>query len=68
MEVLKKRKSLMLTEKQSEKLKQFIKKHAALIDASAALGIERYKLERLLWKGSASPETVNKVIAVIDAE
>lgn len=55
------RKSEKLTGMELRSLKAFRKKFDTEVDCAVAIGIDRVVLNRILLKGSASPDTIIKI-------
>ncbi len=65
METLTNKKSVALTSQEKKALKEYRKQFDTDVACAGAIGIDRNVLIRLLMAGSAAPETVEKVRAVI---
>jgi hypothetical protein len=63
--VMTRKKSEPLTGAEQRKLKSYRKQFAKSTDCASSIGIDRNVLERLLLTGSAAPDTIEKIRAVI---
>lgn len=59
------KKSVQLTKAQFKKLEKWVKEQPTKIDAAELLGTERHTLDRVLIKKSCSPQTLEKITAII---
>ena len=62
---VKKRRSVRLSNDEHKSLRSFIKRFDTLTEASEAIGISREVLTRVQILGSSSPDTIEKIRAVI---
>lgn len=63
--VKKRRKSVVLAATELRRLKKFREKFNTAVECSEALGIDRAVMLRVLLVGSGSPETIEKIRAVV---
>jgi hypothetical protein len=61
METIRKRKSESLAKSEHSALRKFRKGFQTEVDCAMAIGIDRAVLNRILFIGSGSPETVDKI-------
>lgn len=62
-----KRKSERLSKEEHKALLRFVKSHQTIVDAAELITIHRNVLDLVLIKGTGSPETIQKIKAVIAA-
>lgn len=60
-----KRKSVKLTKEQHQSLKQYRKGFNTEVECAISIKIDRLVLNRVLLVGSGSPETIEKIKAVL---
>lgn len=61
------RKSVKLEKTEWSALKQYRKKFDTEVECALSIGVDRLVLNRVLLKGSGSPETIEKIRVVIQA-
>jgi hypothetical protein len=56
-----KRKRDVLTSEEQRQLRKYVNAFPTIVDAAFAIGIHRNVLDRVLFKGSGSPETIEAI-------
>lgn len=63
-----KRRSVKLTKEEFTEFKKWVKAFDVKVQASEELGITRQAVDRIMLTGSASPETIQKIREVLNAQ
>lgn len=59
------KKSQHMTKEEHNALIQFVQKSATKIDAAENLGLSRIVLDRVLYKKSGAPKTIDKILKAL---
>lgn len=62
------RKSVPLTDEQHAAFEKWVQSQGTKVDAALSLGVQRGTLDRIMAFKSGSPETISRILGVIEAQ